>query len=228
LLKEKEFKLENLAHNVVIECPICRAKKKLKFPLKIINQSKQLTTVSLPEGLVCKHNFQAFIDKNFKVRGYQKVDFEFPRMEFYEGGLDSIIDEIESEQRVEEQLVSLSSMSVFQDIIKLLRSYVDDEKILGSALFNLEGKVLYSSLSLNTLHNTIREFEVRNEQNLIQVEKYFLVLTNKQKIFSQFIEIGELSLIITLIFSETVQLGMGDLHLRELIKKIQKMKAIVN
>jgi hypothetical protein len=36
-----------------------------------------LTTISLPKGLVCDHHFQAFVDKNFVVRGYQKVDFEF-------------------------------------------------------------------------------------------------------------------------------------------------------
>jgi hypothetical protein len=26
--------------------------------------------------LVCDHHFQAFVDKQFKVRGYQRVDFE--------------------------------------------------------------------------------------------------------------------------------------------------------
>jgi len=54
-------------------------------------------------------------------------------------------------------------------------------------------------------------------------QKYYLVLANNQKIFSQFIEIRELSLIITLIFSHTVPLGMGDLLLRELLKKLQKI-----
>ncbi len=49
----------------------------LKFPRSVINRAKQLTTISLPKGLVCDHHFQAFIDKNFVVRGYQKVDFEF-------------------------------------------------------------------------------------------------------------------------------------------------------
>ena len=35
----------------------------------------------MPKGLVCDHHFQAFIDKNFAVRGYQKVDFEFENKE---------------------------------------------------------------------------------------------------------------------------------------------------
>ncbi|MFX1410131.1 MAG: hypothetical protein ACFFA6_07250 [Promethearchaeota archaeon] len=58
-------------------CPDCKSKKVLKVPKSVINQAKQLTTVSIAKGLVCKHQFQAFVDKNFNVRGYQKVDFEF-------------------------------------------------------------------------------------------------------------------------------------------------------
>ena len=62
---------------VKITCPVCKVKKELKFPKSVINEAKQLTTISLPKGLVCDHHFQAFVDKNCKVRGYQKVDFEF-------------------------------------------------------------------------------------------------------------------------------------------------------
>jgi len=61
---------------ISVNCPICNANKELNFPYSIINDAKQLTTVSIPSNLVCEHHFQMFIDKNFKVRGYQKVDFE--------------------------------------------------------------------------------------------------------------------------------------------------------
>ncbi|MHA1671424.1 MAG: hypothetical protein ACTSV5_12720 [Promethearchaeota archaeon] len=57
-------------------CPICKTRKELKIPKTIINEARQLTTVSIPKGLVCEHHFQAFVDKNFVIRGYQKVDFE--------------------------------------------------------------------------------------------------------------------------------------------------------
>jgi hypothetical protein len=63
--------------NVKITCPVCKAKKVLKFPKSVIDKARQLTTISLPKGLICDHHFQAFVDKNFIVRGYQKVDFEF-------------------------------------------------------------------------------------------------------------------------------------------------------
>ncbi len=49
----------------------------MKFPKSVINKARHLTTISLPKGLICDHHFQAFIDKNFAVRGYQKVYFEF-------------------------------------------------------------------------------------------------------------------------------------------------------
>jgi len=57
-------------------CPVCKAKKFLDVPKSVIAEAKQLTTMSIANGLVCKHQFQAFVDKNFQVRGYQKVDFE--------------------------------------------------------------------------------------------------------------------------------------------------------
>ena len=60
-----------------IDCPICKSSKVLKFPKSVINKARHLTTISLPKGLICDHHFQAFLDKNFAVRGYQKVDFEF-------------------------------------------------------------------------------------------------------------------------------------------------------
>ena len=66
---------------VQIICPICKAEKQLNIPETIINPTKPLTTISIQKGLLCNHHFQAFIDKNFKVRGYQKIDFEIKAKE---------------------------------------------------------------------------------------------------------------------------------------------------
>ncbi|MHA2182757.1 MAG: hypothetical protein ACXAAH_15160 [Promethearchaeota archaeon] len=60
-------------------CPVCKAKKSLKSPRSIVDKAKGLTTMSIAKGLVCEHQFQAFVDKNFIVRGYQRVDFEFEK-----------------------------------------------------------------------------------------------------------------------------------------------------
>ncbi len=58
-------------------CPVCKTKKLLDVPKSVIAEAKQLTTMSIAKGLVCDHQFQAFVDKQFQVRGYQRVDFEF-------------------------------------------------------------------------------------------------------------------------------------------------------
>ena len=62
-------------------CPECKSKKSLEVPKSVIAEAKQLTTMSIARELVCNHQFQAFVDKNFQVRGYQRVDFEIENQE---------------------------------------------------------------------------------------------------------------------------------------------------
>lgn len=67
------------SHNIKrisISCPICKNKRIIEIPLSIIDKSKQLTTISIPKGKICEHHFQIFIDKNYRIRGFQKVDYE--------------------------------------------------------------------------------------------------------------------------------------------------------
>jgi hypothetical protein len=71
-----EKDLTNIYFTVNMRCPICYEKKELTFPKSVITGARQLTTISIPKGLLCDHHFQAYVDKNFMVRGYQKVDFE--------------------------------------------------------------------------------------------------------------------------------------------------------
>ena len=65
-----------ISRYVQVICPVCKARNTVRIPKSIINQASQLTTVSVPKGEICQHHFQLFIDKNFKIRGYQKVDFQ--------------------------------------------------------------------------------------------------------------------------------------------------------
>lgn len=62
---------------VHVVCPICKSDFHIEIPKSVINEAKQLITISIPKDSGCEHHFQAFIDKNFIVRGYQKVDYEF-------------------------------------------------------------------------------------------------------------------------------------------------------
>ncbi|MFX1427068.1 MAG: hypothetical protein ACFFBE_11495, partial [Promethearchaeota archaeon] len=167
MLKTNNTEEKDLFEIIRVVCPTCNQRKELKIPSKIINQSKQLTTVSIPSEAVCSHSFQCFVDKNFKVRGYQKVDFEFAHMEFYEGGGES------SEIVAEDQISIFTSTPLFQEIVKILRNYVDDKEILGSGIFTTDGNVLYSSLPSTTLFSIIKEFEVRSEKKLSSLKKMY-------------------------------------------------------
>ncbi len=75
---ENYVNLNDLIDTVQITfiCPVCKSKKELTFPKSITDQAKNLTTISIPRNIVCNHPFQAFVDKQYKIRGYQKVDFE--------------------------------------------------------------------------------------------------------------------------------------------------------
>ena len=216
-ISEEEITKKELFENILIICPECREQKKLEVPSKVINQSGNVTTIGIPSGIICKHSFQAFVDNFSVVRGYQVVDFEFPKMEYYESKL------IEEVQNKEDDLSNLTSLPLFQGIINLLRGCVDDKEILGSAIFTVEGMVLYTSILHDTLLNTIREFEVRNEKELYSIIKMFLELESHQKVCSEYIKINESKFILVLIFSEIVNFGIGNMLLRDIAKKIQKI-----
>ena len=76
---ESTLQPRGLEKSVLIICPICKSKKQVNIPKAIISEAKQLTSISISKEVVCKHHFQAFIDKNFMVRGYQKVDYQLEK-----------------------------------------------------------------------------------------------------------------------------------------------------
>ncbi|MFX1488728.1 MAG: hypothetical protein ACFFBI_06240 [Promethearchaeota archaeon] len=218
MTETKIFSESELFQDIRVICPTCEASKALKIPTQIINQSKQLTTVSIPSGAVCRHSFQSFVDKNFKIRGYQKVDFEFTHLEIYEGGGEG------ADTEIDDPTGKLRNIPLFQDIINLLRSIVDDKEILGSGMFTINGHVLYSSLPSNTLFSMIKEFEVRTEKKLSSLKKMFLQLENDQKLCSNYVKIEGIRFALVLFFSHHVKLGMANLYLNDLIKKIKKFE----
>ena len=220
LTNSRNNKNGDFFEEVLIKCPNCKASRKLRVPVKIINQSKQLTTISIPSGLNCDHSFQAFVDKNFIVRGYQTVDFEFSHLELYESSVDVLSDEKDKKSESKD----FTSMPLFQSIIQVLRDCVDDKEIIGSGIFSEEGKVLYSSLPQTTLFNTMKEFEVRNERNLVSVNKMYLELENSEKFISKFMAINGIKFNLVLMFSFRVKFGMGNLHLRDLLRKLEKLE----
>ena len=58
---------------ITVECPLCKKKQEIEVDNNIKNADK-LTVISIPEKLICKHQFQVYVDNNFSVRGYEKVE----------------------------------------------------------------------------------------------------------------------------------------------------------
>ena len=206
-----------LFENIILRCPKCETQKRIKVPSKIITKSGTVITIGIPVGLICDHSFQAYVDKYSDVRGYHIVDFVIPKTEYYQS------DMLKDEQEEIDNQNGFNILPLFQDIIKLLRNCVNDSEILGSAMFTTKGDVLYSSISQNTLIDTIREFEVRNKEKLLSITKMFLELKNHQKVCSKYLEIHDLEVILVLIFSEMVNFAIGNMHLSDVAKKIEKL-----
>jgi hypothetical protein len=219
--------------NVLIICPECKTQKFLKVPSKILAQSQNVVTVSIPTNTICDHHFQVFVDRNADVRGYQRVDFEFPTVEYYENrGITGLVDEnrettdlVDDNRGIEglvEDLRNLTALPMFQEIISILRGSVDNREILGSAIFTVEGSVLYTSISHDTLLNTIRELEVRDEKKLHSISKMFLELRNRQKVCAEYIKIIDKEFILVIVCSRIVNFGIGNVYLQRIIQAIQK------
>ena len=212
--KKQEKSPEYLFKKVLLICPECKTQKSLQVPSKIINQSQHITTITIPTGLICEHHFQAFVDKDYAIRGYQLGDFEFSKIEYIESR------EIDGIQEENDDISEFTSLLLFQDIINLLRDSVDDREILGCAIFTTDGKVIYSSIPHSTLLNTIQEFEVRNEKKLHSIIKMLLELKNHQKVCSEYIEIHDREFILVILFSHIVNFAIGNMFLRNIVKKI--------
>ena len=212
---EKENHQVDSFKKVLLVCPECRTQKNLTVPSKIIEQSQNVITISIPTGLICEHHFQAFVDKNCAVRGYQLGDFEFSKLEYYESS-----DKEREQDDDDDDISDFTSLPLFKEIINLLRDYVDDREILGCAIFTTDGKVIYSSFPQSTLLNTIKEFEVREQKKLHSIIKMLLELKNHQKVCSEYLEINDKEFILVLLFADIVNFAIGNMYLINIVKKI--------
>ncbi len=212
----KDYAVHQEIFNYVrITCPKCETEKSLKIPIKIINQTQNFTTISIPKDMICEHSFQVLIDKSFIIRRYQLVDYESNILEF------SKTNDGENLHEKDEDIVHFISFPFYKDIITIFRESVDDREILGSAIFTEKGMVIHASVPSNILFNIIKEFEFRNEKQLEVMTKMYIEIKDYKKIFSEYIKILDKNFIFVLIFSERVNFGMGTMIFRDLINKVK-------
>lgn len=60
---------------IFVVCPICDKKNNVPVPIDIITAKESgATSVYIPAGVVCEHEFYAYVDKNFSVRDYLTIE----------------------------------------------------------------------------------------------------------------------------------------------------------
>lgn len=208
MLSEDEIFRENYV-KIRLRCPRCGKEKVLKVPMELTKHSEHLTTISIPSDFVCKHSFQAFIDKDFNVRAYQNADFEITKIEFYE-----------SEPKDKEGIVTYTLSQLIKHIVEILRESLIDKEILGGAIFNLEGKVMYSSLPDDIFLLMSSHLENMEKKQLTKVKLTILTLENDQKVLSRIIQLKEITLNIVLLISSGIDLNKANNYLENLIERI--------
>jgi len=114
----------NFQKTIIFQCPTCNQKKRLDVP-ELNNLSGNLATISVSAGMVCSHSFQAFIDRDLKIRGYQKVDYELNAIRNKSG----------------RSCDDLNLNMILDNFVK------SDFHILGASIINLNGIPFKNSLS---------------------------------------------------------------------------------
>ncbi len=212
MLKEDEIFRENYV-KIRLKCPRCRKEKFLKVPKELTKHSEHLTTISIPSDFVCKHSFQAFIDKDFNVRAYQNADFEITKIEYYEGS-----------PKDKEGIVTYTLSQLIRNIIEILRESLIDKEILGGAIFNLEGKVIYSSLPDDIFLIMASQLENLEGKQQISIKQTILLLENNEKVYSKIIQLKDVTLNIILLISSEINLNEANIYLENLVKKIKDLE----
>ena len=208
MLKEDEIFRENYV-KIRLRCPKCGKEKLLKIPMEVTKHSEHLTTISIPSDFVCKHSFQAFIDKEFHVRAYQNADFEINKIEFYE-----------SEPKEKEGIVTYTLSQLIKHIVEILRESQIDKEFLGGAIFNLEGKVMYSSLPDDIFLFMANHLENQEKNQSPKLKLTIFSLENDQKVLSKITQLKEITLHVVVLNPSGIDLIEANTYLDKLIEKI--------
>lgn len=192
--------------DVNMVCPVCKKRGKLKIPSNIVKDNRNLTLVSVPAGIICKDTFQAYIDKQFKVRGYQKIDFEVNNIEYTDDEIDIF-----------------TSKKKFNKIKTILRDNIRKNNIIGSGIFSQYGKAIFTSIPYDSIIQIIKNIEVKNNIETIKIKRMYIELENNYLIFLETIDIDNYIFILMVLFSEYGTPGLGNLVLKKIISDINDL-----
>ncbi len=172
-------------------CPKCSASKQLEFPKSVVDKAKNLTTISIPKYLICDHSFQAFVDKNYKIRGYQSVDFEFKNnMEKKQDPLykEKLIKKKKSEKILFETLITEGNYVEY-----LPKGYKLPKKKenISHNISNLRmgQKSVHNKVTMEVLPNKSRKDELESKEKTLKdiYEDFWEFIDDDNEVFREFI-----------------------------------------
>ncbi len=146
---------------VRIICPICQSSKPVPVPAEIIKEKATgATSVYIPAGMVCEHEFYAYIDKNFSVRDYLVLEYslqdETKKAERLKNEIMKKADTLNLEYEnllkfiSDWDLRSLLYACFIESHIVLLEDDMDSERF--GVIFNVLAKLFPKALSTATIY----------------------------------------------------------------------------
>ncbi len=163
-------------NKIQVICPICKTRDLVGIPRSQLNKKSQLTTISIQKGLICPHHFQFFLDNQFQIRGYQKVDLELNH---------------ENSKKLSNGVKALSQYEIENDdLFEKIIYDADNTKYipLNSDKHN-ENNITENNLNINNRKMTLKEIyeefrELINEEN--KFFQQFIIKDSKRKKCSTF------------------------------------------
>ncbi|MFX1503406.1 MAG: hypothetical protein ACFFDH_20755 [Promethearchaeota archaeon] len=147
-------------NKIQVICPICKTRDLVGIPRSQLNKKSQLTTISIQKGLICPHHFQFFLDNQFQIRGYQKVDLELNQ---------------ENSKKLSNGVKALSQYEVENDDL-FERINHDGDNMKYSPLNNdknNENNIMENKANINNRKMTLKEIYKEFRELIDEENKFF-------------------------------------------------------
>ncbi|MHA2283220.1 MAG: hypothetical protein ACXAC5_20450 [Promethearchaeota archaeon] len=143
-----------------------------------------------------------------QIKDYQQIE---------EPKFDEVVDSLITG----EEEIYLSKV-FFQKVIDVFKELMYENEIIGAALLSTKGNVIYTSLPNEILVNSLKELEIRYMVGALTLPEMYRRLENGQKVVSKIIDIPwKLDpLLIVILYESSVPLGMAEVNLDKVAKKI--------
>ncbi len=114
------------------------------------------------------------------------------------------------------------SQTFYTKVIDVFEGLISDNEIVGAALLTTKGNTIYTSLPNEILVNSLKELEIRFMIGALNLPEMYYGLETGQKVFSRIVDIPwKLDpLLVVVLYDKTVPLGMAELNLTRLAKRI--------